>query len=249
MSLDRDWRTELLWVASCFLSLMATLVLASAAEGVYRARGAALPDIYHEAVGWTLVHPIQVLIALWPFYASGALSVRLLVPTFAGANPRAVAAVFCTAAAMMGAWTSTLDGPTTLVYGAAALTWALIMPLPLKNLLSYGEAAGGLILGLGVAGLLNVVDGMLLAIVWCCWRLYKDRYTEVVTTAAAVAVLPMLFVFGDPRAAFSSLADLWTTMETALLLVLAMTGVILGQFIHAPDEEGDEPAGARGSNR
>jgi hypothetical protein len=44
-------------------------------------------------------------------------------------------------------------------------------------------------------------------------------------------------------------SGLYTSVEVALLLILAMAGVILGEFIHGPGED-DEAAGeARGSSR
>jgi hypothetical protein len=240
MSLDRDWRAELLWGLSCFLSLMATLVPVAAAQGVYGARYAGL-GMFEQAVGWTIVAPIQILFAFWPFYASGALSTRLLVPLFAGAHPRAVTSVFCTGAVVLGVWITTMDPLSVLAYGGAALVWALIMPLPLKDLLSYGPAAGGLIIGLGTAAVLNIFDGMFVTIIWSCWRLYRDRYTEVWVVAPLVAALPLMEVLIDPRSAFTSSYHLYVTMEIALLLVLAMAAIVLGEFIHGPDEADDQP--------
>ena len=246
MNEERTWRTEAVWWLSCGLTLLAVLLPVAAAEGIYRSlsEAGANVDRFNVAVGWTIVLPFQIVVAFWPFFASGALSTRLLVPTFAGASPRAVASVFCTAAALLGVWVTTLDGLTTIVYGGAALAWALTMPLPLKNLLRYGETIGGLIIGLALATMLNVVDGLLIAIVWCSWRLDSNHPTEAAITAVVVAVLPVLIVVDEPRAAFATASALFTALETGLLLCLAMAGVVLGQFLQKPEqpEEADGEA-------
>jgi hypothetical protein len=247
MTLDRDWRVEFLWWLSCFLALMAVLLPVAAGEGIYRAlntRGSNV-DLLNVALGWTILQPVQILLAFWPFFASGALSARLLVGTFAGAKPRAVTSVFCTAAVVLGAWATTLDPTTTLVYGGAALVWALVLPLPPRDLLAYGEAGGGLIIGMSLAAMLNAFDFLLVAIIWCCWRLYRDHYTEVAVTASVVAILPMLTVADNPSGALVSASALYTTLETALLLCLGMAAVVLGQFIRPNDDEEATPT--RGS--
>ena len=242
MSEERTWRNEAIWWLSCGLTLLAVLLPVAAAEGIYRAIGepGANVDRFNVAVGWTVVLPFQIVVAFWPFFASGALSTRLLVPTFAGASPRVVASVVCTAPALLGVYATTLDGLTTVVYGGAALAWALIMPLPLKDLFAAGANRGGLIIGMALATTLNVVDGLLIAIVWCSWRLYRNHPTETAITAVIVALLPMLVVADDPRATFATPFSLYTSLETALLLCLAMAGVVLGQFRQTePAEEVD----------
>jgi hypothetical protein len=242
MDEERTWRVESLWWLSCFLTLMAVLVPVSAGEGIYRAFSSQDPnvDLLNVALGWTILQPVQIVLAFWPFFASGALSARLLVGTFAGVRPRVVTSVFCTGAVAMGVWVTTQDAPTTVVYAGAALVWALVMPLPLKDLLADGSLKGGLIIGLGCAGLLNVWDFALVAIVWCCWRLYRDNYVDVPITAGLVAAEPLLMVVDDPSGALSTTGGLYTTLETALLLILAMAAIALGQLFPDPDEGAEE---------
>jgi hypothetical protein len=88
------------------------------------------------------------------------------------------------------------------------------------------------------------VDGLLIAIVWCSWRLYSNHPTEAAITAVVVAVLPVLIVVDEPRAAFATASALFTALETGLLLCLAMAGVVLGQFLQKPEqpEEADGEA-------
>jgi hypothetical protein len=154
-----------------------------------------------------------------------------------------VTSIFCTAAVALGVWVTTQDAPSTIVYAGAALVWALVMPLPLKDLLADGPVKGGLIIGLGCAALLNVWDFALIAIVWCCWRLYRDNYVDVPITAGLVAAEPLLMVVDDPSGALSTTGGLYTTLETALLLILAMAAIALGQFFEEPGKGAEEAGG------
>jgi hypothetical protein len=232
MQEERTWRRELTWWLSASLALLAVLVPVAAVEGVRRALADPnAADALNVALGWALVLPLQGALKYWPFFVSGMLSCRLLVPTFLGVHPRVVTAVFCTAAAAFGAYVTTLDWLNTVVFGGAAFVWSQALPLPLRDVLAYRPAIAGLIVGLGLAALLHDADVALVAILWGCWRLYRDHPIEVAVMSACVAVLPLLLIADDPGGAMATTTGIYHVLETALLLCLTVGGVVLGLFL------------------
>jgi hypothetical protein len=229
---ERTWRRELTWWLSALLALLAVLVPVAAVEGAGRAiADTNATDTLNEALGWAAVLPLQWALSYWPFFVSGMLSCRLLVPTFLGVQPRLVTAVFCTAAAAFGAYITTLDWLNTVVFGGAALVWSQAIPLPLRDICAYRPAIAGLIVGLGLAALLNAADSALIAILWGCWRLYRDHPIEVAVTSVCVAALPILLIADDAGAAMATANGVYHVLETGLLLCLAAGGVVLGLFL------------------
>ncbi len=227
---ERTWRTELTWWLSAFFSLLAVLLPLGVVTGTVRALAdPARTDLLNEAVGLASLEPIHDVQVLGAFFLSGALSCRLLVPTFLGVNPRVVSAIFCTLPVAFGAWVVSLNPLLALVYGAAAFVWSQIVPLPLADVMEHGPLWGGLLMGLGLAALLPA-DSALLAILWCCWRLYRDHPLEVAITAAIVAILPLLLILDEPGAAFATGQSLYSSAETGLLICLAVGAAILARF-------------------
>jgi hypothetical protein len=251
---DRDWwRPELQFCVSALASLLAVLLVLGAIESVAHAItilvsdlvGGAhtwnlVPDRIGEALAWTLVSPLARVQQFALFLVGAFLGFRLLVPTFAGAPPRAVAVVVVACPlAFMGLATYG-DISNALWFGAIGAVWALVMPLPSKNLLVYGPIVGGLIAGLAFGALARPSDGLFFAIVWCAWRLYRRHMNEVAATAIAATVVPGLLALHDLSSVLNTGQGVYTTIEISILMAIATVALVFSQ-VNAEPSDSPEP--------
>ena len=242
MKPERNSVRELKWWGSSIATLLAVLVPFLLLGGVITAlRDSVATDRFNTAIGLGIYGPLEVLLLVWPFFVSAALSVRLLVPTFAGAPPRLVAVICTVLPVALGGYLQSPDLLIVPAFVAVAIAWALVMPLPRNDLLSYGPIRGGLLLGLGFGSLAFQFDGLFLAICWCAWRLYKNHPYEVVATAIATAFLPALLIFDDLA---NHSARQYQVLEIALLSVLAFASLVASVVRHGPETEMERGAEA-----
>jgi hypothetical protein len=239
---ERNSVTELKWWISSAAALLAVLVPFLLVGGLIAAlRDPANTDRFNVTIGMGIYGPMQTVLQIWPFIVSAALGVRLLVPTFAGVNPRLVACICAGWPIALGAYLQSLDPTVLPAFIAVAVLWALVMPMPRNDLMSYGPVRGGLILGLGLGSLAFQLDGLFLAIVWCAWRLYKNHPLEVAATALATSALPILLIFDDFA---NHAARPYQILEMTLLVVLAFAGLIVWQL--RPESESGREADSSG---
>ena len=244
---DREWwGTELQIGLTAFACLMAVLIVFSAVDGVFLAlRDTTNPDRIGEALAWTLVTPVHRLnVPFAQFFLASFLGFRLLVPTFAGAPPRAVAVVVVTWPLAFAGLVNYGNLSNALWFGAIGVSWALILPLPKKNLLTYGPIIAGIIAGLAFGSFAQPSVGLEVAIIWCAWRLYRRHLDEVAATSIAAAFLPAAVAVHNPAAMFTGPA-VYTTTLIAILLALATAALLFSQFnAGPPDETADATADA-----
>ena len=105
------------------------------------------------ALNLVLYLPIPIFFGLAPFFLAAMLGFRLLVPTFAGAPPRAVAALVVAWPVMLGAWAVTMLPTMALWMAVVALVWSRLMPLPKQDILRRGPVAGGIVIGMALSSL------------------------------------------------------------------------------------------------
>jgi len=244
---DREWwGTELQIGLTAFACLMAVLIVFSAVDGVFLAlQHTTNPDRIGEALAWTLVTPVHRLnVPFAQFFLASFLGFRLLVPTFAGAPPRAVAVVVVTWPLAFAGLVNYGNLSNALWFGAIGVSWALILPLPKKNLLTYGPIIAGIIAGLAFGSFAQPSVGLEVAIIWCAWRLYRRHLDEVAATSIAAAFLPAAVAVHNPAAMFTGPA-VYTTTLIAILLALATAALLFSQFnAGPPDETADATADA-----
>jgi hypothetical protein len=227
---DREWwLPELQFGVSAFASLMAILMVFAAVEGVSLAIRIPAPDRIGEGIAWTLGTPLARAQQFAPFFLASFVGFRLLVPTFAGVAPRTVAVVVVTWPLVFAGFVSYGDLSSVLYFGAIGIVWALVMPLPSKNLLVYGPIIGGAIAGLAFGAFALPNDGLLFAILWCAWRLYRRHMDEVAATAIAAGFVPAVLALHDmPSMHFTGQA-VYTTTEIAVLLAIATAALLFSQ--------------------
>lgn len=254
MSEERSWRVESKWWLSSFATLMAVLLafraVATVASLVLTSSSqqtlAGVSDTYGAAIGIELFWPVAAVLVFYPFFGAAAIGYRLLVPTFAGAPPRAVAAVVTTWPVALGAFLISSDAAVTIFFGAVGLAWALAMPLPRKTLLSDDPLKGGAMLGLAF-GAFALWDGMLVAIVWCAWRLYRRNSLEVAATALFSAIVPGLLILDELPTASHDTQAFYLTAEVLILAGLSLAGVVTSRLLHAepgPTDDGEDATDA-----
>ncbi|MFI5258702.1 MAG: hypothetical protein ACHQ01_03710 [Candidatus Limnocylindrales bacterium] len=236
MTEERSWRLESKWWLSSFATLMAVLMafraVATVASLVVASPSqqalAGVSDQYGAAIGIELFWPVAAVLVFYPFFAAAAIGFRLLVPTFAGAPPRAVAAVVTTWPVALGAFLISADPAATVFFGAVGLVWGLTMPLPKRTLMTADPVKGGAILGLAF-GAFALWDGMLIAIVWCAWRLYKNNAAEEAATALCAAFVPGLLILNQLPTSSPDISALYLTAEVLILACLSLAGFVLSR--------------------
>jgi hypothetical protein len=239
---ERTWQNELKWWISAVALLLAVLAPFSAIDGIYRAiheTGSGV-DRIGSAIGWTLILPLGTAQFLWPFFLAAALSFRLLVPTFAGLRPHVAAALVTIPAVAWGAWLQTADRLVMLELSAVALVWALLMPLPVKNILVRGPVIGGIVVGLALSTFAVQYDGLLYAIIWCSWRMYRDHFEEAAVTSICAALLPAALALHDLPAVVSTPQSVYTAIEILILLGISIGGMLLAQLGPEPGDDAPE---------
>jgi hypothetical protein len=233
---DRDWwRRELQFCVSAFASLMAVLLVFGAVDGV----ALAIPtssDRIGVALAGALFSPLVWVQQFALFFLGSFLGFRLLIPTFAGAPPRAVAVVMVTWPLAFMGLAIYGDLSHALWFGAIGAVWALVMPLPSKNLLVYGPIGGGLIAGLAFGAFAGPRDGLFFAIVWCAWRLYRHHMNEVAATAVAAALVPGLLALHDLPSVLNTAQGAYTTIEIAILMAIATAALVFSQVKAEPSD-------------
>jgi hypothetical protein len=232
---DREWwLTELKFGISAFASLMAVLMVFGAVDGVSLAIRIPAPDRIREAIGWTLVTPLARAEQFAPFFLGSFLGFRLLVPTFAGMRPRIVAVIVVTWPLAFAGLSSYGDPSSALWFGAIGVVWALVMPLPSKDLLVYGPIGGGAIAGLAFGALALPNDGLFFAIIWCAWRLNRRHMGEVAATAIAAALVPGLLALYDLPSVLHTGNGAYSTIEIAILIAMATAALLFSQVKAEP---------------
>ncbi len=235
MNEESSWRVELKWGLSAFAALMAVLLVFSQIKmvlsiGMVPAADLAqfgVTDEYRDSLGLATWWPLFITLALYPFFAAAALGFRLLVATFAGAPPRAVAAIATTWPIVVGATLIWRQPIVVLFFASLAIVWSQVMPLPKKTLLSQNQIVGAVVIGLAF-GAFARWDSTLIAILWCAWRLHKSQELEASATALAAALLPALIVVRNLLVGSRSL-ELYTTVEVLILAAIAIGGVLLSR--------------------
>ena len=241
MTRDREWwLAELTFALSAFAALMAVLFVFAAVDGISLAiRDTANGDRVAEAIAWTLVTPTQWLnVPFAQFFLASFLGFRLLVPTFAGAPPRTVAAVVVVVPLAFAGFINYGDISSALWFGAIGFVWAFAMPLPRKSLLAHGNIAGGIIAGLAFSSFSFAQPqlGLEAAILWCAWRLYRRHMDEVAATAIAAAFVPAVLAAHDlPSLHFTGQAVLLTT-EVAILMGIAAAALLVSDLTAKPTD-------------
>ena len=257
MNTERRWRVEVKWWLSAFAALLAVLLVFALVKVVLslatiKAADLAAPGTTGDALGFAAVWPIQAILAFYPFMIAAALGFRLLVPTFAGAPPRAVAVVVTTWPVALGAQLVGQDLVSTFFYTAIGIAWGLAMPLPKTTALSGDPINGGAIVGLAFGALAfgppNTPAAVPLefAILWCAIRLLRGKSIEVAATAMCAAIMPALFLATQlPHASLNGQA-VYRIAEVIILGVLALIGFIRSMlWLEDADPEEDaqeEPA-------
>ena len=243
MKEEASWLTELKWWLSALTTLMPLLLVfgAIATLGILATTevGGA-NDRYGIVIDSALYFPIYVPVVLFPFVGSALLGVRLLVPTFAGMPPRPVAIVMATWPLVLGAalvWTDPLG---VLFFGALGVVWALMMPLPRKSLLAGDSIRDAAIVGLAFTALTGLREqGILMAIMWCAWRLYRNKSLEVAVTAACAAVMPVLLIVSELRTPSQGGVTSGFVVEVLILAGLVVAGLVFWRFPR-PEREIEE---------
>jgi hypothetical protein len=253
MDTDRKWGQELKWWLSSFAALLAALMIFSLIKAVFSLAAVSVSDLalagitdpYGGAIGDAVVWSYSAILVYWAFLLAAALSFRLLVPTFAGVEPRKVAVVVTTLPIALGAQLVGQDLPNTIFFAGVGVLWALAMPMPKKTLLSDDPLLGGAIIGLAFGALAGLVL-MEFAIAWCAIRLLRGKTIEVTAAAICAAMMPALFIATQlPHASLSANA-IYVMVEVLILGVLALVGFVRAMFVvdDDPEDEGTEDAEA-----
>lgn len=237
---------ELKWWLSSLVTLMAVLTVFEALPAVYSGFSAtpealAGNDRIGYALSLLLFLPIPILLGLAPFFLAAMLGFRLLVPTFAGAPPRAVGALVVAWPVTFGAWVVTLLPTLTLWMAAVALVWSRLMPLPKQDILRRGPVAGGIVIGLALSSF-AVWGALVVAILWVSWRLYTDHIDDAVTTAIVAAIAPGLLQAHDLLTLNHDQDTVFGTLMVVTLLGLAIGGLAMSFRRKDKAAGADEPA-------
>ena len=243
MTRDREWwLAELTFALSAFASLMAVLLVFAAVDGVSLAiRDTANPDRIAEAIAWTLGSPLPRAEQLAVFLLGSFLGFRLLVPTLAGAPPRTVAVIVVTWPLAFAGFFLYGNLSSLIWFGAIGVAWALVMPLPRKNLLVYGPIVGGAIAGLAFGAFAQPSLGLEVAILWCAWRLYGRHLDEVAATAIGAALVPAILAAHDLPALHFTGRTVYVSTEIAILLALATASLLFSQSTAEPADPTADP--------
>jgi hypothetical protein len=242
---ERSWRIELKWWLSAFVALMAALMIVAPIAATLAVTSASPADLdkagvtdkYAAAQLVTVQWPQLAVRAFYPFLFAAAFGFRLLVPTFAGAPPKAVAAVVMGWPIMLGTMLISNQLLSIVFFVALALVWAVIMPMPRKTILAGNPILGGALIGLAL-GAFTLSDSMLLAILWCVWRLSKRHDLEAAATAAFASIVPMWVIATDISALSRGGQSLYIAAEIAILLGIALIGAALSRVPpRAPDDD------------
>jgi hypothetical protein len=253
---ERSWRVEIKWWLSAFAALMAVLsvfalikvVLSLATLNPADLAVAGITDRYGDALGKATMWPIAAVFAFYPFMFAAALGFRLLVPTFAGAPPRVVAAIVVSWPVGLGVLLIYPDITFDLFILAMAVVWSQVMPMPKRTVLTDQPLIGGVIIGLALSAFSHDF-GLEWAILWCVLRLWRGKSLEVAATAICAGIMPALFLASQIRQGAHSPATLYITIEIMVLGVIALAGFVRWQFWPEgdeddEDEEQDEEAGS-----
>jgi ABC-type transport system involved in multi-copper enzyme maturation permease subunit len=236
-----SWLIEIKWWLSAIMTLMPVLLVA----GVISSLGVlalvnveGVSDRYSIVIGGALRWAAVVPLYLAAFMVSALLGCRLLVPTFAGAPPRGVAVVMATWPLALGAGLVWSQIAGVFLFAAIGVAWALMMPLPRKSLLATDSLRDAAIVGLAFSTLV-VWQGPLWAIMWCAWRLYRNKPLEVAVTAACAAIMPILLILSELRNSQGSVTGGFV-VEVLILLALVVAGLALWKFPRSERELEDE---------
>jgi len=246
MKTERSWRVETKWWLSSLASLLAVLsvfALIKAALSLATVNAAdialaGITDPYGDALGKATLWPVAAVFAFYPFMIAAALGFRLLVPTFAGAPPRAVAVVVVAWPIGLGAALVSVDLAFTGFIILVAIAWALVMPMPRKTVLTDNPIWGGAIVGVAL-GTFSPILGLEWAILWCFFRLLRGKTLEVAATAICAAVMPALFIASQLIRGTKSTNAMYITAEVLLLAALSFAGFLRWQFSPVTDEDED----------
>jgi hypothetical protein len=226
--------------------LMAVLMVLEAVPAAYNGLTATPETLAgNDRIGYALnlflYLPIPIFFGLAPFFLAAMLGFRLLVPTFAGALPRAVAALVVTWPVMLGAWVVTMLPIIALWMAVVALVWSRLMPLPKQNILRYGPVAGGVVIGMAFSSL-AVLGALAVAILWVSWRLYNDHLDDAIATAIVAAIAPGLLQTHDLLTLSHDQHTVVGSLMILTLLGLALGGLVLASRRQGTDAAVDEPA-------
>jgi hypothetical protein len=233
MNEEDAWLSETKWWLSAITTLMPILLvfgaLAAAVGVVAETDVGGVSGRYDIIIQGALTWPPYVPITLAPFVVSALLGCRLLVPTFAGIQPRPVAIVMATWPLALGSALIWRDVLGVVFFTAIGVIWALTMPLPKKSLLAGASIKDAAVVGLAMSALV-LVQGTLVAIMWCAWRLYKNKSVEVAVTAACAALMPILLILTELRDPSQATITSGFVVEVALLLGLILAGFFFWKF-------------------
>ena len=248
MNEQRRWLVELKWWLSAYTALMAVLLIFALIRVAFSLATiktadlavAGITDPYGDALGQASWWVVAVVLVMWAYLFAAALSFRLLVPTFAGAPPRAVGAVLMTWPVALGAYLFSSDLAFTGFFVAIALAWAITIPLPKRTVLTDEPIKGGAVVGLALGTVAEII-GLEWAILWCALRLYRGKSVEVAATGVCAAILPALFLVSQLPHASRSMTALYLVAEILILGGLSMAGFLLWLFPRQETDPADEP--------
>jgi hypothetical protein len=243
MEEEPKWITETKWILSAFAAMLAVLVvfwaLAGLAGGLAQnlsgsqdvsplGSSAGPQDGFGDYLFVVLIAPTILIVRLPLYFLAALVGFRLLVPTFAGVEPRVVG-VLCTVWAIgLGAVTNFADPLGIVLITIMGAACGLAMPIPKKSLLeAYGPYIGGAVAGLALASVAWLGIGLPLGIVWTAWRLYKRHPEEATTTALFAAVLPAILALHDLGSSSHDLSTAFTTIQIVVLLAIAFAGFVM----------------------
>lgn len=240
MEEEPKWMIETKWILSAVATLLAILVVFWGLIGVWGSFATALSpsqslssfggqDRIRDVLGMAIDLPIRLIVILPLYFLGALLGFRLLVPTFAGVPPRLVGTICTTWPIALGAVYAFADPLGILLITGTGVAWGLLMPLPRKNLLDYGPLVGGAIIGLAFAPIAYIV-GLLPAIIWTAWRLYRRHAEEVIVTAFCAALLPGILALHDLSSAGHGLPAAFTVIQIVMLLAIGIAGAIMSTF-------------------
>jgi len=244
---QRSWRVEIKWWLSSFVALLAVLLvfglikaglsLATISAADLVVAGVTNPG--ETAIGWAGWWPIAALLVFYPYFVGAAIGFRLLVPAFAGAPPRAVAAVVTTWPLALGAALVSLDVASTLLFAAVGVAWGLTMPMPRQTVLSNNPVKGGATVGLAFGAFAQTL-GVEWAIVWCVLRLFRGKTLEVAATAICAAIIPALLLMSELPHASRTATGMYVTAEVLMLAGLSLAGFILWNRSQGDSDSDDD---------
>jgi hypothetical protein len=251
MSEERSWRVEFKWWISALASLLATLAvfalilawisLATTSQADLAKAG--ISDGLGDAIGKATTWPIAEVFAFYPFMIASALGFRLLVPTFAGVQPRTMALVVMSWPVALGSLLVSSDFLFSAFLLAIAVVWSRVIPMPKRTVLTDNPIWGGVIAGLAFGTIAPMVT-LVWAIGWCALRLYRGKTIEVAATALCAGIVPGLFLASQLRLGVHSPSALEFTVEIFVLALLSLAGFIRWEFFSDEDETDGEDGDA-----